>query len=150
MLSPLALSTDGTLTPIMVGMGWGRHSPLILCCRFPRLRGLMLMGTSHWCRLGTYQGTSIHQIPQLSLATCQVCSTNSAVATLWNTWWTIHSWLRKCCEIIPQVSMMILIHSHVYNSPEFIIQLIRDNSESVKSHWNVWNCVVNELKWLPF
>lgn len=60
-----------------------------------QLKGQTLMGTCHWCRLGTYQGISTRRIHPPSSATCRVCCTSSAAVTHWNTWSTTHSWPRK-------------------------------------------------------
>lgn len=66
-----------------------------VACRSPQHKEQMHMGTCHWCRLETYQGTLTLQIPPLSSAICQVCYTSSAAVTLWNTWSTTRSWHRK-------------------------------------------------------
>lgn len=67
----------------------------VVRCRSLQLKGQTLMGTCHWCRLGTYQGISTRRIHPPSSATCRVCCTSSAAVTHWNTWSTTHSWPRK-------------------------------------------------------
>lgn len=67
----------------------------VVHCRSLQLKGQTLMGTCHWCRLGTYQGILTHQIHPPSSATCPVCCTSSVAVTHWNTWSTTHSWPRK-------------------------------------------------------
>ena len=81
-------------------VGWrGADSQILsLHQRSPRLRGWTPMGTSPWCRLETFRGTSIRPILPPSSATYRACYTSSAVATLSNTWSTTLSLLRKCYQ----------------------------------------------------
>lgn len=82
--------------PLLPSVHWNTAGWWVLhwsccCCRSPRPKDPMRMGTCPWCRLGTYQGILTPLIHPQSSATCQVYCTCSAAATRWNTWSTTHS-----------------------------------------------------------